>query len=204
MGLAPIYKECFLIGKRETEKCALCQDLKDMVRIFHLTPLAQSSRNLWCLELSSTNFCWSQAFTSFTNSVRESLKKNRAPIFALNVEGHDLFWWVLFYTPKVQWVPSLPLRSDFRSEDLQLKNPGGVAYSNSGSATWVFDVDHFTHWDASWCHWSPCITMRSLLAVSTDNDIVESSADCLQNLFEYPSKSTTSIKWVGISWTLDF
>eukprot|EP00434_Breviolum_minutum_P011575 symbB.v1.2.010208.t1/scaffold621.1/size179687/14 len=65
--------ECFLIGKRETEKCALCQDLKDMVRIFHLTP-SQASR------------------TQF---------------------------------------------------DLQLKNPGGVAYSNSGS----------------------------LLAVSTDNDI---------------------------------
>ena len=98
MGLAPIYKECFLIGKRETEKCALCQDLKDMVRIFHLTPLAQSSRNLWCLELSSTNFCWSQAFTSFTNSVRESLKKTELPFLLW-------MWKAMIYFDECYFIP---------------------------------------------------------------------------------------------------
>ena len=103
--------------------CALCQDLKDMVRIFHLTPLAQSSRNLWCLELSSnkTSVDLRPSQASRTQFVR-AWKKNRAPIFALNVDGHCamIYFDDSFYAKKCPMspnrsLPSLPLRSDFRS-----------------------------------------------------------------------------------------
>lgn len=73
-------------------------------------------------------------------------KKNRAPIFALNVDGHCamIYFDDSFYAQKMSnesesksSKSSVAFRFSFHKKDLQLKNPGGVAYSNSGSATWV-------------------------------------------------------------------
>ena len=103
--------------------CALCQDLKDMVRIFHLTPLAQSSRNLWCLELSSIKLLLISGLHKLLElSSWEPEKKIELP-FSLWMWMAIVPWYILMtrFMPKKcpmspnRSLPSLPLRSDFRS-----------------------------------------------------------------------------------------